>query len=39
MKEIRKIEKEKKQRREKYENGPEETFRPRAETSPQPAQG
>jgi hypothetical protein len=36
MKELRKAEKKKKQRREKYENGPGETFRPRAETSPRP---
>jgi hypothetical protein len=35
-KEIRKIEKEKKQRREKYENGPGETFRSRTEMSPWP---
>jgi hypothetical protein len=39
MKEIRKIEKEKKQRREKYEFGPEETFRPRTEMSPRPTRG
>jgi hypothetical protein len=36
MKEIRKIEEEKKERREKYENGPGEMFWPRTEMSPWP---